>query len=72
MGFTLPFEVWMHNGLRSVVERELLDSSVQEHISLDPRQMANIWKTFQAGKTSWSRPWALFVLKRWIRQNIFD
>jgi asparagine synthase (glutamine-hydrolysing) len=72
MGFTLPFELWMHNGLRSVVERELLDPSAQERIPLDPRQVANIWKAFLVGKTSWSRPWALFVLKHWIRRNIFD
>ena len=72
MGFTLPFELWMQNGLRSLVERELLGAGGQEHIPLDALQVANTWKAFQAGKTSWSRPWALFVLKRWIRQNISD
>jgi len=70
MGFTLPFEPWMRNGLRSVVERELLDPSAQVHFPLDARQVANIWKAFLAGKTSWSRPWALFVLKRWIGRHI--
>jgi asparagine synthase (glutamine-hydrolysing) len=70
MGFTLPFELWMQNGLRSVVERELLDPSSHEQIALNAGQVANIWKAFLAGKTSWSRPWALFVLKQWIRRNI--
>ena len=72
MGFTLPFELWMRNGLRSVVERELLGPGPNEHNPLDARQVANVWRAFLAGKTSWSRPWALFVLKRWIRKNIFD
>ncbi len=72
MGFTLPFELWMQNGLRSVVERELLDPSSYEQIPLNAGQVANIWKAFLAGKTSWSRPWALFVLKHWIRRNIGD
>ena len=71
MGFTLPFEPWMRNGLRSVIEHELLESRPQEHTPMDARQVASIWKAFLAGKTSWSRPWALFVLKHWIRRNIF-
>ena len=71
MGFTLPFEPWMRNGLRAVIERELVESSPQEHTPLDARQVENIWRAFLAGKTSWSRPWALFVLKQWIRRNIF-
>jgi asparagine synthase (glutamine-hydrolysing) len=70
MGFTLPFQRWMQNGLRSAVEQELLDSSPPELFPLDARQVANVWKAFLAGKTSWSRPWALYALKRWIRRNI--
>lgn len=70
MGFTLPFELWMRNGLRAEVESQLLDPDLNEQIHLDPRRVANIWKAFLAGKTSWSRPWALFVLKQWIRKNI--
>jgi asparagine synthase (glutamine-hydrolysing) len=70
MGFTLPFEVWMRNGLKAELERELLDPGLNDCAPLDARQVANIWKAFLAGKTSWSRPWALFVLKQWIRKNI--
>jgi asparagine synthase (glutamine-hydrolysing) len=72
MGFTLPFELWIRNGLKAELERELLDPGPNEYIPLDSRQVADIWKAFLAGKTSWSRPWALFVLKQWIRRNIFD
>jgi asparagine synthase (glutamine-hydrolysing) len=72
MGFTLPFELWMRNGLKAELERELLDPGLNEYAPLDAHQVANIWKAFLAGKTNWSRPWGLFVLKRWIRQNIVD
>jgi asparagine synthase (glutamine-hydrolysing) len=72
MGFTLPFELWMRNGLKIELERELLDPGRNEYAPLDARQVANIWKAFLAGKTSWSRPWALFVLKQWIRRNVGD
>jgi asparagine synthase (glutamine-hydrolysing) len=70
MGFTLPFERWMQNGLSTQVERELLDPTPLEAFPLDPGQVTNVWNAFRAGSTSWSRPWALYALKRWVRQNI--
>lgn len=60
----------MKNGLRAELERELLDPSPQELFPLDARQVTNVWNGFLDGKTSWSRPWALYALKRWIRRNI--
>jgi asparagine synthase (glutamine-hydrolysing) len=72
MGFTLPFDVWMRNGLKAELERGLLDPRLNQYAPLDACQVANIWKAFLAGKTTWSRPWALFVLKQWIRKNIVD
>jgi asparagine synthase (glutamine-hydrolysing) len=70
MGFTLPFQHWMRDGLKAEVERELLDSGLSEHFGLSAPRVEGIWKAFLAGKTSWSRPWALFALKKWIRKNI--
>jgi len=29
-----------------------------------------VWNRFLAGKTSWSRPWSLFVLAKWCDQNL--
>jgi asparagine synthase (glutamine-hydrolysing) len=70
MGFTLPFERWLRNGLRAEVEQELLGPCPPDLFPIDTRQVAKVWKAFLAGKTSWSRPWALYVLKGWIRRNI--
>ena len=70
MGFTLPFEVWMQDGLKPAVEQELLQAGCDEHCPLIASGVARVWKAFLAGETSWSRPWALFVLKQWIRKNI--
>jgi asparagine synthase (glutamine-hydrolysing) len=70
MGFTLPFDRWLRNGLGVEVAGELLEPSRNEFFPLEAPQVAKVWEAFQAGKTSWSRPWALYVLKRWIRQNI--
>jgi asparagine synthase (glutamine-hydrolysing) len=70
MGFTLPFALWMRNGLKALLERELLDPGLNEDIPMDARQATKVWEGFLAGKTSWSRPWSLFVLRQWIRRNI--
>jgi asparagine synthase (glutamine-hydrolysing) len=72
MGFTLPFERWLHNGLRGEVERELLSSRDAAQCPLEQQAVEKVWHAFLAGKTSWSRPWALYVLKQWIRRNIWE
>ena len=68
-GFTLPFERWLRGEMRSVVEKTLLaDDPVRTFLS--PGAAPEVWKDFLAGETSWSRPWSLFVLKRWCDQNL--
>ena len=39
---------------------------------LEKEAVADVWKAYLAGKTSWSRPWALFVIKEWIRRNLWE
>ncbi len=68
-GFTLPFEHWLRHEMRPVVETALLaDDWGRSGIS--PLAVRTVWKRFLAGETSWSRPWSLFVLKRWCEQNL--
>ena len=31
----------------------------------EPRSVSHVWQDFHQGKTSWSRPWSLYVLQRW-------
>lgn len=69
-GFTLPFERWLRNSLGPMVEKELSDSKSLEPLPLDPGETRGVWRAFLAGKTSWSRPWALYVLKNWVQQNV--
>jgi len=70
MGFTLPFDRWMRNGLGARVERELLDPSLRELLPLDTRRVAEVWAAYLEGRTTWSRPWALYSLKCWVRRNV--
>ncbi len=68
-GFTLPFERWLRGEMRPVVEDALLKST-WDRTSISARAVRGVWNRFLAGDTSWSRPWSLFVLKRWCEQNL--
>ena len=70
MGFTLPFEVWMRGKMRSEIESVLLSPSekLSDFISQDGVQ--KIWYNFLKKRCSWSRPWSLYVLKKWVDKNL--
>ncbi len=68
-GFTLPFERWLRGEMRPVVEDALLKSD-WDQTAISPSAVREVWNRFLAGETSWSRPWSLFVLKQWCRENL--
>ncbi len=68
-GFTLPFERWLRGEMRPVVEDALLQSD-WDQTSIAASAVREVWNRFLAGETSWSRPWSLFVLRRWCEQNL--
>ena len=63
-GFTLPFEHWLRDELRPEVEQTLGRAEALAAV-LNPDAVRAVWSDFQRGATSWSRPWALYVLQRW-------
>jgi len=68
-GFTLPFENWLRAEMKPMVENALSKSDgAQGLLSAGP--VREVWNRFLAGRTSWSRPWSLFILKRWCEQNL--
>src|SRR5579872_3424864 len=70
-GFTLPFEHWLRNALHSAAEASfdrIHDGPLAEMIDAPAAQ--RVWKDFMQGKTSWSRPWALFVLQSWCEHHL--
>jgi asparagine synthase (glutamine-hydrolysing) len=66
--FTLPWEEWLRGPLKARIEESF--ASVPEALSplVKPDGVKSVWKSFLAGKTSWSRPWSLFVLYEWARK----
>ncbi|NIQ02335.1 MAG: hypothetical protein GWM98_19685 [Nitrospinaceae bacterium] len=70
MGFTLPFESWMRGALKNHVE-EVLHTPVAPLTGLlSEPAVRQVWQDFLARRTSWSRPWALYVLKHWVQNNL--
>jgi asparagine synthase (glutamine-hydrolysing) len=70
MGFTLPFEPWMRGAMKTEMESVLLTSVKPLENLISQGAIEKIWQQFLAGKISWSRPWALYVLKRWVDKNL--
>ena len=68
-GFTLPFERWMRQALRPEVERRLggLQGVLAE--IMNSNRVQQTWSDFELGRTSWTRPWSLYVLDRWCEQH---
>ena len=72
-GFTLPFESWMRQELRSEIEPVLKAERVNDGPLgklLNGGQVQQIWQDFLGGAVSWSRPWSLYVLQRWCEQHL--
>jgi asparagine synthase (glutamine-hydrolysing) len=70
MGFTLPFEVWMRGEMRTEIESVLLSRSEKLSDFICQAGVNKIWSDFLNKRCSWSRPWSLYVLKKWIDKNL--
>ena len=68
--FTLPWENWLRGPLRERIEASVSELSPSLSLVLNDGQVKNIWRDFLLGRTSWSRPWSLFVLNEWVKRNL--
>jgi len=59
----------MRNELRAEVESVLLERVSTLSDFIDETEVRQVWKDFLARRVSWSRPWALYVLKKWLTIN---
>jgi asparagine synthase (glutamine-hydrolysing) len=70
-GFTLPFEQWLREELRDELQQKFRKWDEGPLASyLEGRAVREVWSSFLAGRTSWSRPWALYVLNQWCTTNV--
>jgi asparagine synthase (glutamine-hydrolysing) len=68
--FTFPWERWMRGKLGERVAIGLGDWAPALETSLDHRFAQGVWRNFLRGKTTWSRPWSLYVLNEWVKRNL--
>lgn len=68
-GFTLPFERWLRGEMKVVVQDALVGNGSSQTF-LNSGAVRAVWDRFLADETSWSRPWSLFVLRRWCEENL--
>jgi asparagine synthase (glutamine-hydrolysing) len=63
--FSFPFDVWLRRGLSFRVKESLFNGLGMPEI-FNTLKVRDVWRNFEQGRTSWSRPWSLFVLGDWI------
>jgi asparagine synthase (glutamine-hydrolysing) len=68
--FTLPWEEWLRGPLRPRLESSFADIAPSLAPHLRTEGVRAIWAAFLEGRTSWSRPWALYVLNEWSRHHL--
>jgi asparagine synthase (glutamine-hydrolysing) len=69
MGFTLPWQSWLKNDLKTFCEKNILEFS--EYDFCNKTEIQNLWQRFLNNDTNvkWSRIWHLVVLNNWIKEN---
>ena len=68
--FTLPWEEWLRGPLRGRIEASFADPAPPLASYLRQGGVRYVWTDFLAGKTTWSRPWSLYVLNEWCRRHL--
>jgi len=68
--FTLPWEEWLRGPLRARIEASFADPAPPLASYLRQGGVRSVWTDFLAGKTTWSRPWSLYVLNEWCRRHL--
>ena len=68
--FTLPWEEWLRGPLRARLDASFADPAPALGRYLRTGGVRSVWTDFLAGKTTWSRPWSLYVLNEWCRRHL--
>jgi asparagine synthase (glutamine-hydrolysing) len=68
--FTFPWENWLRGKLGEQVAVGLGDWSQALEPRLGGTFAMAVWKDFLRGRTTWSRPWSLYVLNEWAKRNL--
>ncbi len=66
MGFTFPFDTWLKSTWRPMIEETLLGPGNASSANglFDTCEIDRVWRGYLAGRTHWSRPWAIYSAQR--------
>lgn len=70
-GFVLPYAKWLTGKLREQVEDSLSHQPKALNGIVNSKAVGDVWQAFLDGRTSWTRPWSLFVLYE-VTRRIFE
>jgi asparagine synthase (glutamine-hydrolysing) len=68
--FTLPWENWMRTALRPRLEASFSNLAPALAPHLHSAGVQIVWDNFLHSRTTWSRPWSLYVLNEWCRRHL--
>jgi len=68
--FTFPWNNWLRGALGKRVADELADWSPLLEPYVGRSFALTVWQDFLGGRTTWSRPWSLYVLNQWVKRNL--
>lgn len=68
--FTFPWQNWLRGALKKRVASGLADWSPSLEPELGASFASGVWRDFLNGRTTWSRPWSLYVLNEWAKRNL--
>ena len=68
--FTLPWEEWLRGPLKLRLDASFVVPAPALAPFLRPGGVKGVWSDFLVGKTTWSRPWSLYVLNEWCRRHL--
>ncbi len=68
--FTLPWEEWLRGPLRPRMEASFAEIAPSLAPQLRAEGVRSVWAAFLEGKTSWSRPWTLYILNEWCKIHL--
>lgn len=68
--FTFPWESWLRGPLATTLQEELQDLPPSLDGVLARGHVERVCEDFERGRTTWSRPWSLYVLSSWARAHL--
>ncbi|MBA7483656.1 hypothetical protein ES707_19173 [subsurface metagenome] len=70
-GFVLPFDRWIRQGLKGVMNETMRDPQAIAPCGLNPDAVSRLWQAYLDGAPGlyWSRVWSVYVFIRWCHRH---